>query len=475
VVGTTDANGNFTLTGVKTTAGNWTEQWYVGAVAAAPMLSYTVIAAPTGYTEDTTFPSIPNSFTAPAPVLSCANISGTWNEYDGGSPQNGVTWAVQQHSDNSISGLLSFIQIDNPNTPSQCNGGQIDYQVSGHVSGTSFSLSATNPSVSTDACGFPVATSFTDTVSLTGTSCSGGSGNIFATGGSGGGGQTAPEIASGSQMEHRSMSAPISGVQSGGHSAAAVTSSPWPAIWRPFTPQQIHGSTAWTALTPRFNISYAAYIPVDHIPGPTSCVYAPTKQLVNKLYLGDANRGSYRGTQSMFVVPDVHVADNFFRATGETRNYGLGSPAGGNNIQGIRAAGGLWFGIDEDAFAGDCYRWNASDFGPTNDMNGPIVSYPTNTKAQLNVYGTTSNPLEPAFAQIRWNMTITVDDSNPNAPTAQVSYTHSCYPAHIVKVNGTTVYEYWPPRNDTMWLHECLLLNLNPLVGQTQPVPVPGH
>jgi hypothetical protein len=38
-------------------------------------------------------------------------------------------------------------------------------------------------------------------------------------------------------------------------------------------------------------------------------------------------------------------------------------------------------------------------------------------------------------------MTVTIDDSNPNAPWAAVDYTLSCYPAHIVKVNNKVVYD----------------------------------
>jgi hypothetical protein len=54
-------------------------------------------------------------------------------------------------------------------------------------------------------------------------------------------------------------------------------------------------------------------------------------------------------------------------------------------------------------------------------------------------------------------MNVVVNESNPAAPQASVNYNHTCYPAHIVKVNGTTVYSYLPPYNNIAYLANCLL------------------
>ncbi len=53
--------------------------------------------------------------------------------------------------------------------------------------------------------------------------------------------------------------------------------------------------------------------------------------------------------------------------------------------------------------------------------------------------GSGSNPLENPLATITWNMFIVPSDY-PNNPSVTVNYQHTCYPAHIIKVNGTVVY-----------------------------------
>jgi hypothetical protein len=193
------------------------------------------------------------------------------------------------------------------------------------------------------------------------------------------------------------------------------------------TPQQIQGKTAWTALTPRFSVQYAAYIPVDHVPGPTACPFygiVPTRW-TQKLYLGDAYRGSYRTTQSLFVIPDIQTNNNFFSQTGATRNYGYGSPSNNGLISSYLIDAdpynGRYGGSDEDGAQYDCYLWNDKGHAATTNMQGKAVSYPMSTQAQVNLYGFGSNPLEfdpTGLEQIRWNMTALIDDSNPNQPTA---------------------------------------------------------
>jgi hypothetical protein len=246
------------------------------------------------------------------------------------------------------------------------------------------------------------------------------------------------------------------------------------------TPQQIQGKTAWTALTPRFSVQYAAYIPVDHVPGPTACPFygiVPTRW-TQKLYLGDAYRGSYRTTQSLFVIPDIQTNNNFFSQTGATRNYGYGSPSNNGLISSYLIDAdpydGRYGGSDEDGVRNDCYLWNDKDHADTGSMSAYGISFPTGTQAQVNFYGSAPNPLEPSLfgnISIKWNMTVIIDDSSPNQPTAYVTYTHTCYPAHIVKVNGVVVYERRPNQNDPDYLSKCLTGRLPQIMGQSSPVP----
>ena len=67
VLGSTNAAGNFTMTGVEGygNAGSWTETWYVGGVAASPTLVFTVGSAlSTLYCSGMTPPYI-NTFDIP--------------------------------------------------------------------------------------------------------------------------------------------------------------------------------------------------------------------------------------------------------------------------------------------------------------------------------------------------------------------------------------------------------------------------
>ena len=240
-------------------------------------------------------------------------------------------------------------------------------------------------------------------------------------------------------------------------------------------------------MTPRFTVQYASYIPVDNIHGPTPCVYVPqpvisdTQIPVFQLYKGDANRGTYRTTQSLLVVPDKQVNDNFFANAGPTRNYGFGSPINGSVLDSAPTTSdiynGPYAGADEDNVQFDCLKWNDRGKSDTSTFQGHSVSFPSGTQAQVNLSGLGQDPLEPKIGGIQWNATVTINDSNPNQPTATVDIMHTCYPAHIVKVNGTVVYSYLPPHNNTAYLLSCLLtLPLFPEVhGATGAVPVPNH
>lgn len=151
---------------------------------------------------------------------------------------------------------------------------------------------------------------------------------------------------------------------------------------------------------------------------------------------------------------------NFYVNTGATRNYGYGSPANGPdaNLDSHPLGDlyqGLYSGLDEDNVGGDCSKWNAAGHAATTNMQTYSVSYPYATQAQVHLSGSAANPLEPGPA-IVWNMNVVVDDSNPASPTAYVNYSHTCYPAHIIKVNGAIVYTYLPSGNSEFYLAACL-------------------
>jgi hypothetical protein len=213
-----------------------------------------------------------------------------------------------------------------------------------------------------------------------------------------------------------------------------------------------------------FVVQYEAYIPVDHVNGPSYCSY--NVNLVQLLYKGDGPSGTtYRAAEGITLVPDPGFSLAPWANTGETRNYGFGSPVNGQTLS----------SADEDGIANDCYLWNAAGYAAHNWT--PTVTYPQSHQAIATLSGTAQNPLEAQFGGIQWNMLVKVDTTNPAAPTALVSYQATCYPAHQVSVNGTVVYTYVPPVDTPAYIVACLLGGFTTGVGPgyVGPVTVPNQ
>lgn len=201
--------------------------------------------------------------------------------------------------------------------------------------------------------------------------------------------------------------------------------------------------------------TYSAFIPFDHIYGPTSCVGAKVV-LPNKIFKGDGNADIGDGwpIQSARTYQDYFFQGSFnngvqsfpasqsglINAVGQTRNYGIGSPRNGSTLS----------AADEDGVANDCYLWNASGYADMTNMQGDLnITGSTGQSGNAHFYGTASNPLEGtagSVARIAWDMRVYMDGSNPNnAQVTEVNYNHTCFPAHMIKVQEYTVYEWKPP------------------------------
>jgi len=229
--------------------------------------------------------------------------------------------------------------------------------------------------------------------------------------------------------------------------------------------QATSGTSTWTTITPRFSIQYASYIPVDHVRGPRPCLVTATglggEQEAEVrgwlLYKGDANRSTYRTTQSLLLIPDVGVMDGWYARAGATRNYSTyNSPANGSTLS-TESTGDPWIapyiGADEDNVQYDCSHWN--DKGEAD--NSTFQNHTFSQASGLNIFGYGGNPLEQLGDYIRWNATFKFNDTDPSNPMLTLSVTHSCYPAHIIKINGKTVYEWQPPNNSFPYIASCLL------------------
>jgi hypothetical protein len=83
----------------------------------------------------------------------------------------------------------------------------------------------------------------------------------------------------------------------------------------------------------------------------------------------------------------------------------------------------------------DCYHWQNKGHASTSNMQ----FYSISTQGVF-LGGSAGNPLEPEAGPIDWNVTVVIDESDPSHPKAHATGQHTCYPAHIVIVNGQPVY-----------------------------------
>ncbi len=106
----------------------------------------------------------------------CGSLAGTWDDQAGLASGETIDKWVLTQSGNGVSGTQTV-----SNGPS-C--GSIVWQVSGQLTDAQagkFSLTATNPSVSVDNCGYLAATNVAATVTVSGAGCSSASGNEIDT------------------------------------------------------------------------------------------------------------------------------------------------------------------------------------------------------------------------------------------------------------------------------------------------------
>lgn len=160
--------------------------------------------------------------------------------------------------------------------------------------------------------------------------------------------------------------------------------------------------------------------------------------------------GPYPATRSQLI-----------NSVGQIRNYGAFSPVNGSTLS----------QADEDNVPNDCYLWNQADYTDMSGMFGDLtVTGSTSESGNAHFDGTASNPLENSTAKTAWDMRVTMDGSNPNnALVTTVNYNHTCFPAHLVKVNEWTVYHYEPSTSDATYVFGCLVLQQGKIIGQSQP------
>jgi hypothetical protein len=64
--------------------------------------------------------------------------------------------------------------------------------------------------------------------------------------------------------------------------------------------------------------------------------------------------------------------------------------------------------------------------------------------------------------------------SNPSFPTATITYSHTCYPAHQLKINGKNppIYHYPPGSNEPDYIFQCLFMKWPMVQNQIGPIAI---
>ena len=215
---------------------------------------------------------------------------------------------------------------------------------------------------------------------------------------------------------------------------------------------------------PWWAVSYGAYIPDDHVPGPITSLGCGLPYV----YLGDRSAdptkggtlSSYRITHGVTYYPRTASDVPYLATVGYTWQFAHDSPANGSYIT----------YPDYDGVPNDCHYYNAykqanATLAP-NYYNETGTYYPSTALIYLN--GRISNPLENSSAAIQWNATVSISNITADGYWANVkaSGVTTCYPYHVVIVNGVTV-AYYPasPGASALHIFNCLYVQ-----GPTYPL-----
>jgi len=171
--------------------------------------------------------------------------------------------------------------------------------------------------------------------------------------------------------------------------------------------------------------------------------------------LGNIN-GSYRLRQAVTVLVDrvdnlsSPVVGNPLHLVGESKSYAE-DPT-----------------LTDDSVLEDCFelheRATASNSGLT-----IAATWTSDSSVQIMAVGEGANPLVFGAPSISYNLNITVDDSNPSAPTFTLDGSHDCFPGYEVFLNGSSVYGLLPTSSNEIIIAGCLagIGSISPSVGPT--------
>jgi len=201
-----------------------------------------------------------------------------------------------------------------------------------------------------------------------------------------------------------------------------------------------------------FNLKVKAFIRPPYIYGPDSCyAYWPGIGTIIQptVYKGDG-RGFDPWSFNVRAISSIMLSTAGYILPGTSYNY--------TGVSEQYAFDGLQNGaLVADSVLNDCHLLNRRGRASTNDMHVAVSG--TAPLVTANFYGSASDPVSsvsPHAPPTSWNITATVNTSNPLLPTYTLVYTHKCYPDFEVYEGGRPLYQFQASGNDPATLAYCL-------------------
>ena len=220
-----------------------------------------------------------------------------------------------------------------------------------------------------------------------------------------------------------------------------------------------------------YGLAYRAYIPVDNLPGPTTCSLSP---LYGLDYLGDTSAFSatkYRLQETAIVstspsgfafdqqpTPKAGKTVNFATTTAQYQLMG-GGPLPQITLSQFKEPNPFSLAPNPGS---SVYQWEGlcnppyeNQFGYADLSNVGGTSSSTTANAAVTEFkGLASDPLEPQIGGIAWDITVSINTSNN---TATINGYNTCYPAHQIRFGSVLIYDSQPAQNTTLYLSGCLV------------------
>lgn len=117
------------------------------------------------------------------------------------------------------------------------------------------------------------------------------------------------------------------------------------------------------------------------------------------------------------------------------------------------------YSLLSDTVLHDCYRLDNIVPESTAAMYS-LYSGTPGISVNAEFFGAAGNQaslLGPNTPPIRWDVTYSINATNPTYPSYSLQYNHTCYPAFEAYIGSQFVYGYKPWSNNAIFVSGCLL------------------